>query len=64
MKIFMLFEGPDKNDDAMVTAFHKLERALNAFNASRYAHAVLNEYEGTRNDPMETYVNTLKEKGA
>ena len=62
MIFYTVYEGRTKNDNDMVTNYRKRERAIEAAKKSKYAYAVVHQYEGPTFDDFD-YTDTVYEKG-
>ena len=59
----MLYEGQNRSDNSAVTEFTQLNKALAEYEDTPYSFALIMEYEGTKEDPLQTYIQTIAEKG-
>jgi hypothetical protein len=62
-QIFEVLEGKHKNDDALSTTHKTLKQALDYAKKSKYGHVLVNEYEGSDDDPRARYINSHYEVG-
>lgn len=61
MTVFTLYEGRDSNDNDRVTNFRKKGQALQAFKKSKYAYAVVHQYDVNESGDND-YKDTIAEK--
>ena len=64
MITYVTFEGRDRNDNDRCTNFRKRERALKYAQKSKYEYVVIHVYEGTPDDELAYYQDTIFEREA